>query len=119
MPTNLRNNAAFLKGLCVVLPAMTLVAAHYLPWKQLLNRDLHQLEAYVVGTAAIAGTAGFSISISEGDRDDHVVMLALAVASAGISTISAHVIDHVSRSSGKIANLEAQIQALKNNANNL
>lgn len=103
------SNTTLLKGLCGILPAALLAAAHWFPWSQKLGR----LQSYAIGTGAIVGTAGLAIALSNGDRDDHVTMLMIAAASAGGITVAAHEIDDRIGQRGRIANLEAQINALK------
>lgn len=106
-------NTGILQGLCVVLPTALLAAAHWFPWKRVRQRELHQLEAYAIGTGAIVGTAGFAIALSNGDKNDHVGLLGLATLSAGGITLAAHAIDAFAKSHGEVANLKAQIKALQ------
>lgn len=72
-----------------------MVAAHWFPWRRLLGRDLHRLEAYTVGTAAIVGTALAAITQSDGDRNDHANMLLLAAAAAGAATVGTYTVDKI------------------------
>lgn len=113
----MQRNTTFLKGFCTVLPAAILAAAHWFPWHKFIHRDLGRLEAYAIGTAAIVGTAGFAISISDGDRDDHAVMLVLSALAAGGMTVGAYAIDDKIKTNGKLADLSAQLEALKGNGN--
>lgn len=83
----------------------------------MIHRDLHRLETYAIGTTAIVGTASFAIALSDGDKDDHVVMLNLAALAAGAMTITAYTIDIVIRLHGRITDLSAQLKALKDNGN--
>lgn len=86
-------NMQSLKTLCAVVPATTLAVAHWLPWKQVLGRELHRLEAYAIGTTAIVGTALVAMSQSDGDNEDHMAMLATAAVSAGVATLAAWAVD--------------------------
>ncbi|MCC6454456.1 MAG: hypothetical protein IT328_05895 [Caldilineaceae bacterium] len=86
-------NTESLKSLCAVVPAAMLAVAHWLPWKQMLGRDLHRLEAYAIGTTAIVGTALVAMSQSDGDNEDHMTMLATAAVSAGMGTLAAWAVD--------------------------
>lgn len=113
MNTQSRTNTAFLNGLCVAVPALSLFAAHFFPWRRVLARDLHPLEAYAIGTAAIVGTANVAIALSDSERsDDHVMMLNLATGSAGVVTIAAHLIDAILSLRGEVARLKGQNRAL-------
>lgn len=110
------SNSLILKGLCGVLPAAVLAAVHWSPWA----RDLNRLQSFVVGTAAMAGTAMAAIALSNGDKEDHVAMLGIAVASAGGITAAVYETDNrikqratIATQNGRIANLEAQIKALQ------
>lgn len=108
-----RTNTAFLNGLCVVIPAMTLTAAHFFPWRRVIRRDLHRLEAYAIGTAAIVGTANVAIALSDSEHaDDHVGMLNLATGSAGAITIAAYLIDAILDLRGQVARLGGQNRSL-------
>jgi hypothetical protein len=106
-----------LKTLCVLLPATAMTGAHWFPWKRHLGRDLNNLERYIIGTAAIVGTANLAISQSEGDRDDHVVMLLLSAISAGLTTLAAYAIDRDAKLRAECANLAAQMQVVKGESN--
>lgn len=44
--------------LAAAAPAPAMIAAHYLPWRKSIGRDLHRLEAYSIGTAAIVIIGG-------------------------------------------------------------
>lgn len=102
----------FLQGVCAIVPAATLAAAHWFPWQRVFKRDLHKLEAYTIGTTAIIGTAAIAISNSDGDRHDHSRMLLLAAGAAGATTLVAYAVDEFVRLRGEIANLKAQKDAL-------
>lgn len=83
-----------------------MAAAHWFPWRRLLGRDLHQLEAYAIGSGAIVGTAAATIVQDEGgDRYDHATMLLFAAGSAGIITLAAYALDEIT---GLRADLAAQ-----------
>lgn len=107
-----QKNTALLNGICVVFPILALAAAHWFPWRRIRGRHLHRLEAYAIGTAAIVGTSGAAIALSNGDKNDHVTMLALATAAAGGITVAAHAIDAHMKDRGDIADLRARIETL-------
>lgn len=110
------SNTTILKCLCGILPAALLSAAHWFPWERVRGKTLRRLETYSIGTAAIVGTAGLAILLSDGTREDHATMLGIATASAGGLTFAAYAIDHSVNADAKIANLEAQIRTLTENA---
>jgi hypothetical protein len=114
-----RKNSILAKGLCVALPVSILAAAHWFPWRKVIRRDLHQLEAYTIGTTAIVGTASVAMAISDSECEDHVLMLWLAACSAGLVTIAAHTVDAFVRLYVKVADLEAQKKALGGDGDNL
>jgi argininosuccinate lyase len=105
-------NTRILKTICIVLPMVTLAAAHWFPWKRYLHRDLNRFECYAIGTGAIVGTAALAIAASEGDRDDHVVMLGFAAVSAGVTTLLANASDYVADLRGELAKVKGQLEAL-------
>jgi hypothetical protein len=105
----------FLTGICAIVPAMTMAAAHWFPWRRLLHRELRNTEAYAIGTVAIVGTAVVSIAASDGDSDDHIRMLLLAALSAGIATLAAHHIDDDVKVRAENAGLKAERDVLHGN----
>lgn len=78
--------------LCALFPGAAMAGAHWFPWRR-MGRELHRLEAYAIGTAAIVGTSTVAILSSDGDREDHARLLSLATLSAGVVTLAAWAID--------------------------
>lgn len=109
---NSRGNTRFLQALCLVFPAATMAAAHWFPWRRILGRDLHRLEAYAIGTATIVGTATAAILHSDGDSNDAAAMLVLAAGSAGAATAAAYAIDEIVGLRADLASQRAQGDAL-------
>lgn len=107
-----QSNTTFLKVVCTVLPAATMAAAHWFPWRRVMHRELHKLEAYSIGTAAIVGTAAVCISVSDGDRNDHTCMLLLAAGAAGATTALAYVTDELIRLRSIIAQISSETEYL-------
>lgn len=83
-----------MRGICVVVPAAALLAAHWFPWRKAIKRDLHRLEAYTIGTSMIVGTAAAAMS-SDGSPSgrEHAKLLLTATMSAGFATVLAWWID--------------------------
>lgn len=81
-------------------PAATMIAAHYIPWRKSLGRDLHRLEAYALGTAAIIGGAVGTLSLADdakqplSPRQAAGIMIASATG-AGVATLAAWAFDAV------------------------
>lgn len=48
-------NAVF--AIALLLPASVLMALHWFPWPDAINRPLHRLESYALGVGMINGTA--------------------------------------------------------------
>jgi hypothetical protein len=113
--TLMSTNVRFLKGICVVVPAATMAAAHWFPWRRVFHRELHRLEAYACGTTAIVGTAALTIAHSEGDRGDHSTMLLVAAASAGATTLLAYALDKFVQQRARLARLLAEQDVLNGN----
>lgn len=113
----MNGNVRVLTGVCATLPAATMAAAHWFPWRRLFRRDLHKLEAYTIGTTAIVGTAAIAISAS-GDGSGHVHsrMLLWAAGGAGITTLVAYAVDEFIRLRGEIAALKAEHNVLSNDS---
>lgn len=86
-------NRQILRGVCAVLPGTAMAAAHWFPWRRLFGRQLHRLEAYGIGTAAIVGTAAAAMRNSDGDGKEHAGLLVTAAASAGVATVIAWAVD--------------------------
>jgi hypothetical protein len=107
-----RSNTTLLKIVCTVLPGVAMIAAHWFPWRRLLHRDLHNLERYAIGTSAIVGTAAISISVSDGDRNDHAAMLLLAAGAAGAATALAYITDELIALRATVAQMNAENEHL-------
>jgi hypothetical protein len=105
-------NIQVLKSLCVVVPAGLMVAAHWFPWRQVLGRELDVKECYAIGTAIMFGTSMAVMSLSEGDKDDHIVMVALTCAAGGVATLAAYEIDDRMETRAKLADANARLEAL-------
>lgn len=90
-----KGNVRFLQAICFLVPGVAMAAAHWFPWRRLLGRDLHQLEAYCIGTATIVGISSAAITQSEGDGYDDALMLLSAAASAGGVVVAAYALDEI------------------------
>jgi hypothetical protein len=112
-------NIQVLKSLCVVVPAGLMAAAHWFPWRKVLGRDLKAMECYAVGTTIMFGTSMAVMSLSEGDKDDHIVMVALSCAAGGVATLAAYDIDDRLAKRAELADKTAQLEALRNNHGDL
>lgn len=81
--------------LAAIVPALAMIAAHYMPWGPLLGRPLPRIAAYALGTLAIVGTSGSLLATTEAQvaprQSARVVMVASG--SAGVATILAWVLD--------------------------
>lgn len=76
------------------LVSMLLISLlHWFPWKALLHRDLHRLEAYAAGLFAILAPS-LTVLWSRGDYDAIIIILACTIA-AGVATITAKSIDKI------------------------
>lgn len=87
-----------LKIAAATIPGVTMIAAHYLPWRKAIGRQLHRLEAYFIGTTAIVGTAASLLEIADRERMDvtprtAAEILILSAASAGAATVTAWTLD--------------------------
>lgn len=110
-------NERLLTGICATLPAASMAAAHWFPWRRVFRRELYRLEAYTIGTTAIVGTAAIAIANSDGDGHDHSRMLLLAAGAAGLTTLVAYTVDQFVNLRAEIADLKAQKEALNSNGN--
>lgn len=80
------------------VPGIAMIAAHYLPWRKAIGRQLHRLEAYAIGTAAIVGTAVGLLEIADREEVDieprsAAEIVILSAASAGVATLTAWTLD--------------------------
>lgn len=66
---------------------------HWFPWRALLHRDLHRIEAYILGIVAILAPA-ISLLWTQGNTGAIAIILACSVA-AGVATIGAKAIDKI------------------------
>jgi hypothetical protein len=99
----------FLTGMCATLPGAAMAIAHWFPWRKVIKRDLHKLETYAIGTAAIVGTAALALANDVvGDGEDHARMLMLAAWSAGATTLIAYTVDEFVAMRAEVAGLRAE-----------
>lgn len=89
-------------AIALLLPAVVLMALHWFPWVDAINRELHRLESYVLGVATINGTALALILLAANTSPESsarfaALLLALATASGGGGTLLAWGIDYIVR----------------------
>lgn len=84
-----------LSGIAIAALASVLIISvmHWFPWRALLHRDLHRIEAYILGIVAILAPA-ISLLWTQGNTGAIAIILACSVA-AGVATIGAKAIDKI------------------------
>jgi hypothetical protein len=79
--------------LAATFSALLIIGGHWFPWRALLHRDLHRIEAYILGIVAILAPA-ISLLWTQGNTGAIAIILACSVA-AGIATVGAKAIDKI------------------------
>ncbi len=75
-----------------VLAAALILAGHWFPWRLLLGRDLHRLEAYVYGVAVFLAVAG--VALWALGQWVALVIILVVWAAEGLATLGGYAIDH-------------------------
>ena len=74
------------------LAAALILAGHWFPWRLLLGRELHRLEAYAYGVGVFALVAGLALAATGNWAG--LVIVAVVWAAEGLATVGAYAIDH-------------------------
>lgn len=75
-----------------ILAAALILAGHWFPWRLLIGRELHRLEAYAYGVGVFLLVAGAGLA-SVGYWSALVIVGAVWLAE-GLATVGAYAIDH-------------------------
>lgn len=75
-----------------VLAAALILAGHWFPWRLLLGRELHRLEAYAYGVGVFLLVAGLALAAT--GNYTGLAIVAVVWAAEGLATVGAYAIDH-------------------------
>lgn len=86
--------------IAITMPGLAMMAGHWFPWPRILGRDLARPEAYIYGTTWIVGLPTLLlVAAAFGNVHGHLLIFAglylAALASAGIATLAAYIIDNL------------------------
>ena len=79
--------------LAATFSALLIIGGHWFPWRALLHRDLHRVEAYIYGLLSILTPAAV-VLWTRGDWFA-LALIILCTIAAGIATIGAKGIDKI------------------------
>jgi hypothetical protein len=96
-------------GLAAGFSALLIAGGHWFPWRALLHRDLHRVEAYIYGVLAILGPACVALWV-RGDWYAIYLVGACAVA-AGAVTVTTKAIDRVAEWRNELHDMRARQDA--------
>jgi hypothetical protein len=95
----------------VLFSMMTLVAEHYFPWRAILKRPLHQLEAYVSGLLAI--NLPLTVLLVIWSLWPVLISLWAITITGGLTVMGLYGIDNLVESRARMQLSERQVDALK------
>lgn len=96
-------------GLAAGCSALLIAVGHWFPWRALLHRELHRVEAYIYGVLAILTPACVALAL-RGDWYAIYLVVACAV-SAGVVTVATKAIDRVAAWRNELHDMRARQDA--------
>lgn len=97
--------------LAVTFSMIALVAEHYFPWRAILKRPLHQLEAYISGLLAI--NLPLTVLLVLWSLWPVLITLWAITISGGLTVMGLYGIDNLVESRARMQLSERQVDALK------
>ena len=91
--------------------ALLIAGGHWFPWRSLLHRDLHRVEAYVYGVLAILVPV-FVVLWMQADWYA-IALIAACTLAAGLATVTAKGIDRIADWRNQLHDMKARQDAEK------
>lgn len=96
-----------------VISFLLVMVEHYLPWRGILRKDLPRLQAYILGTLAMAVPFGVMIALFPlWERFEIILYFCIVVVSAGLGTFLSYHLDHLVSTRNRADESEEREKAL-------